>query len=73
MEMQTASDQAAFVCNTAQAVGVNGVEDSARVAQALREERERRRVQFRLSLTQARAYLSQAARALGQCVAAERL
>jgi hypothetical protein len=71
MEMQTASDQSALIGHATQTGVVNSGEDSAREAQALWEERERRRVQFRLSLTQARSYLSRAAKTLSQCVPAE--
>jgi hypothetical protein len=71
MDMQTASDQTEFVCHTMQADGVNGGADSGREVRALWEERERRRVQFRLSLTQARSYLSQSAKTLSRCVPAE--
>jgi hypothetical protein len=71
MELQTASDQAALLGHATQAGEVNGSEDSAREAQGLWEERERRRVQFRLSLTQARSYLSQVAKTLSGCIPAE--
>lgn len=62
MEMQTASDQSAFIGHATQAGGVDCGEDSAREGQTLWEERERRRIQFRLSLTQARSYLSRTAK-----------
>jgi hypothetical protein len=71
MDVQAASDQAVFVRHTMQAGGVNSGEDSAREVQALWEERERRRIQFRLSLTQARSYLSRTSKALSRCVPAE--
>ena len=71
MEMQHASDQAAFAGHSMQAGGVNSGEDSEREVQALWEERERRRVQFRLSLIHARSYLSRAATALSMCVPSE--
>lgn len=71
MEMLTASDQAVFAPRTMQAGDANGREDSAREVQALSEERERRRVQFRSSLIEARSYLSRAAKALSRCVTAE--
>ena len=71
MEMQTASDQTALVSRITQTGGVNSGAESAREGEALWEERERRRVQFRLSLTQARSYLSRAAKSLSQCVPAE--
>jgi hypothetical protein len=60
METQTASDQTTLAGQTSQASGVNGGEESAREARVLWEERERRRVQFRLSLNQARSYPSRA-------------
>lgn len=68
MEMQHASDQTAFVGHTTQASAVNNGEGSEREGQALWEERERRRVQFRSSLIHARSYLSRAATALSMCV-----
>lgn len=71
MEMQTASDQTALLGQTTQVVEVNGGEDSARGTQVLWEERERRRVEFRSSLLQARNYLSQAAQTLSGCVTVE--
>jgi hypothetical protein len=55
MEMQPASDQTAFIRPTMQAGGVNSGEDCAPEVSALREDREQRRVQFRLSLLKARA------------------
>lgn len=71
MNVQTASDRTAFLGETAQVDEVNGGEDSAREAQRLWEEREKRRVQFRSSLLQARNYLSQAAKTLSGCVPVE--
>jgi hypothetical protein len=71
MEMQATSDQTAFVRQTMQAGGVNSGEESAQEVQALWDDREKRRVQFRLSLIHARSYLSRAAKTLTQCVSAE--
>jgi|HubBroStandDraft_1064217.scaffolds.fasta_scaffold2559954_1 hypothetical protein len=71
MEMQTASGQTAFFGQAAQTGSVNSGEGSAPGVQASWEERERRRVQFRLSLTHARSYLSQAAKTFSGYVPAE--
>ena len=55
MEMRPASDQTAFVRSTLQAGGADDGKASAQDALAMGADRERRRIEFRSSLTRARA------------------
>jgi len=59
MEVQLTSDQRAFARHAVEAGRLQSEEDAVQEALALWEERERRRIEFRATIDQARASLAQ--------------